>query len=697
MGFQEFLSECREKDVFKNFSIYIVSSWVLLQVVSLLAQPLNLPNSSLTVLLLVLLIAFPLYAFFLWQYRIHPENVVLREKLQKQALDLQASSKSGVHISSEGSLEEVKTKHKKFQKTYFTSVFVLGFLSLSASAFIIRTNFFNTKEQSAIPMLSAEKVSDKIAVLNFDNNTGDSEFDIVGKMTVDWIMHGITQNKIGQVISPKIVEDYSEVVKASMFSLDEESVMQKYLKPSKVIDGSFYLKDRKLLFQSSIKDGSMSETLISLGPIECPSESPLDCVEDLKQRILGFLVTENEPLENLQESPPRYEAYKYLLEAKNRYGEKEQYLELLNKAINSDDTFFEAKVSLAEYYYNYGDYKVADSIINDLSKNVNNNKRQWNLLKMYEALIDGDNGNTYKYLRNEYEIHPFEISTNTSLMTVALRYVNKPEDVNELFNDINVIKELKSKQKDFEDCVQCEFRYRQKGWADIELSDFQSTIDLLKPFQESRGYLELKKILVRAYVLSSTPDTAVDYIVSGFDLGNASDFANISLSTGKFYRYVKKDSLARKYLKKAIEGFDKSEIANNQNAQKIVGTSYLYLKDYKNAIKYLKMSVQGDDVTRKYLQLGLLAIAYHQNGNFNQSKLVLDQLEQERKPYLYGNVDYTFARFYGAIGEEKEMFKYLKRAVAAGKWFNSTSYHNDVFLLPYKDSEAFQDILKYWH
>lgn len=697
MNFRDFLSECRDKDVFKNLSIYVVSSWVILQAVSLLAAPLNLPNSSLTVLLLVLLIAFPLYAFFLWQYRIKPENVLIQNNFKKELEEVQASSKSGVDIGQAERLSEIESNHKKFQRKYFISVFVLGILSLSASAFIVKTNFFKPEVAAAMPELSASKVSDKIAVLTFDNNTGDPDFEIVGKMAVDWIMHGITQNKIGQVISPKIIEDYSEVVKASMVSFGEGEVMQKYLKPSKVIEGSFYKKGSSLLFQSSITDEVMERTLVSLGPIECNAESPLDCIEEMKQRILGFLVTEEEPLENLQESPPKYEAYEYLLEAKNRYSDNEQYLNLLQKAIASDSSFFEAKVSLLEYYYNYGDKGVADSIVDVLSKSVNNNRRQWNLLKMYEALLDGDNGGTYKYLRNEYDINPFNIETNTSLMTVALACVNRPGDIEEIFNQINVFSELKSAQKDFDDCVQCEYRYRQKGWSEIELNNYQKAIDLLKPFEQSRGYIELKKVLIRAYIRSGQSNSNVERLVSGFDLAESSELPEISLFAGMDYCYVKKDSLAQRFLMRSIDAVNKNVAIIDSDRQKLLGTAYLYLGDYEKASKFLERYVESDPLKRRVEHLGRLAIAYSKNGNMAKANDVLERLEKRRRPYMYGHVDYAFAQFYGAIDDEEKMIRHLKRAVADGKWFNYESFNNDIFFLPYKDKAGFQEILAYWH
>ena len=46
MNLKGFIKECHKKEVFKMLSIYIVSSWVVLQVLALIASPLGLPEKT---------------------------------------------------------------------------------------------------------------------------------------------------------------------------------------------------------------------------------------------------------------------------------------------------------------------------------------------------------------------------------------------------------------------------------------------------------------------------------------------------------------------------------------------------------------------------------------------------------------------------------------------------------------------------
>ena len=61
--------------------------------------------------------------------------------------------------------------------------------------------------------------NNKIAVLEFENTTTNEKLNNVGKIASNWIIHGITENQLGQVISPKLVNDYTSYFKIR--SLDQ--------------------------------------------------------------------------------------------------------------------------------------------------------------------------------------------------------------------------------------------------------------------------------------------------------------------------------------------------------------------------------------------------------------------------------------------------------------------------------------------
>ena len=138
MNLKSFFKECQNKDVFKMQSIYVVSSWVLLQVLALTWKPLGLPEKSVTYLIILLLIGFPLYILYIWKANVSP--------LEKEVIVLDKT--------------ELKKK-AAFKKMYFTILGITAILCFVAVSLIINKNF------KSIAELPSVNQSDKIVVLKF--------------------------------------------------------------------------------------------------------------------------------------------------------------------------------------------------------------------------------------------------------------------------------------------------------------------------------------------------------------------------------------------------------------------------------------------------------------------------------------------------------------------------------------------------
>ncbi|MEH6408634.1 MAG: hypothetical protein V7767_15260, partial [Leeuwenhoekiella sp.] len=129
MKFNSFLKECQDKEVFKKLSIYAVFSWLLIQVVSVLQEPIGLPVKAVTYTLILLLIGFPIYIFYIWKFQIAP---VHEEELLAKG-----------DISSNKSFFGSKTP---FQRYYFLSIFIIGALVSLILFFVLTNNFFKNDE-----------------------------------------------------------------------------------------------------------------------------------------------------------------------------------------------------------------------------------------------------------------------------------------------------------------------------------------------------------------------------------------------------------------------------------------------------------------------------------------------------------------------------------------------------------------------
>lgn len=662
MNFKNFIEECFDKEVFKKLSIYIVSCWVLLQVLAVTWEPLGLPQKSVTFFIILALIGFPISGFLVWKYHlIH--------------LDYKQTA-----LNEEGGFVKNELKNSPFQKMYFSVLIVVSIISLLIVAIIINNNFNSNLASNNI------EISDKIAVLKFGNNTGDKKYDIVSKMTSDWVIHRITENNVGQVVSPEILDDYVGLINTSvnLTPLDNERIIKEYFRAGKLISGNFYLKNNKLLFQGSITDGEKNIQLISFKLVECDSEAPLECIEKLTQLILGYLISEEDKNLNLQEdSPPKFEAYKYLIDAKENIANSELYLDLLDKSIAADDNYFEPKVFKVAYYYDAENYKKSDSLRKLIIPTSYTNKRQLNLLNMYEALLKGDNKKVYYFSKKEYAITPLDLLSNSSFMTIALQFVNKPENVNAIFDEISM------KGMDVINCVFCEYRIYVKALAEIELGNYNTAIGLLVDINEKINEPRLKRTLLTAYIRSKN-HVKVDEFITKLEFSSSiNDIQNLYLHIGKEYLLLNLKAKADIYLNKLIASCKE----NDENGN--LALAYFFTENYSKAANLFQQELIKDP--NNLDDLSMLASCEYKIGEIAKSKALLDKLKGLEADYQYGKIDYAIAQYYALVGNKDEAMHHLLKAVSQGNLYTPTSYLNDPIFVSYFEDKKFKEILTFWH
>jgi hypothetical protein len=690
MKFKEFLKECQEKDVFKNLSIYLVSSWLLLQVFSVTWEPMGLPKITLTYLLLVLLVGFPVYIYLLWRLRIKKLRITAGDDPRTIVKGDDALTDSGIDTSDTIYSEQLESPYRSaFRRMYFSFLLIIGAICVFSATLIIKTNFFSSEDKTTLSTVLQADSSNKIAVLTFDNNTADPALDVVGKMAVDWIMHGITQNKVGQVISPKIVDDYSNVLKASILPSGGDNILKSYLKPAKIITGTYYLRDGNLLIQCSVLDENMIKTLISFEAVSCSPESPLECIEALKQKILGYLVTQEDGLASFEETPPNFEAYQFLLEAHSKYNNTDpEHLKLLNKAIESDNNFFTPKIDRLEYYYNRDQFAVVDSLYKLLSKETSNNKRQMNLLNLYESLLKGDNRNAYKYFLNEYNHETFDLENNSTAMVLALQYVNKPQDLEAIYTVLSM------DDMDLEKCLFCEFRTYTMALALIDLGKPQEAVDLLAPYKNLSGHRLANEALLMAYVKLEDAIAASRLMNNAKLTSDTGLWHKLSLFGGKEFLREGNPEIANLYFDGLISDLEEEPSKMTNRSKTYVGQAYYFKGDYKKAQPYLKAVY---DKTNSIEILPLLAVSQYKNDKTNEALALIAQLNAMRAPFQFGEIDYRMAQYYAATGDKSKAMDHLLKAVAAGYRYTPSAYQYDLHFKEFVNTEAFNEIMNFWN
>ena len=657
MKFNKFLKECHQKEVFKKLSLYVVTSWVIIQVFATIWEPLGLPKESVTVLLIILLLGFPINVYLVWRF------------------DLAKQEPRTLKINKKGQEVPGKYQKSKFQKAYFSVLSILSIAFIGIVTVIVYNNFIGSFDMQEL------EVSDKIAVEIFGNNTGDPKNDIIGKMTADWIIHGISENNIGQVISQKTVDDYTGIVMAGMNPSRSNNLLKEYFKPGKTISGNFYQKDDKLLFQGSLIDANDNDKQMSFKLVECNSDSPLDCIEQLKQLILGYLVMNENPLLTLESNPPTFDAYQYVITARANAKDNDVYIEGIEKAIAADPDYFEPKLLQIVFYYNRQDYHKSDSLLRQIKPDSNTTPRQLNLLYMYTSLLEGENRKVYDYIAKELSYNKFDMETNQSLMVIALQFINRPELVEGIY------KEIPSGDLIIENCLFCEYRNYVMALADIQLKRYDEAIALLDETMKKIDEFYLNKPLSSAFIRSNKL-ADLDQLVASVELtAEAEDLIEFYLFIGNEFLLEQNREMANIYFNKIIQT-EKDQ--TNSPAE-----SYYLLEDYKNA-ELIFRKLHDEDATN-LTYISRLASSLAKNQKTDKGAQMIAKMDALRGDFQYGQVDYLIAQYYAMTANEDKMFQHLLKSISQGNYHTISSFQNDQHFESYFHSKKFESILNYWH
>ncbi|UCC14340.1 MAG: tetratricopeptide repeat protein [Gammaproteobacteria bacterium] len=80
-----FLDELKRRNVIKVAMLYVVASWLLLQVADVLFEAMELPSSGLRLVLALLILGFPLALIFSWVFEMTPEGLKRERDIDRSA------------------------------------------------------------------------------------------------------------------------------------------------------------------------------------------------------------------------------------------------------------------------------------------------------------------------------------------------------------------------------------------------------------------------------------------------------------------------------------------------------------------------------------------------------------------------------------------------------------------------------------
>lgn len=162
---------------------------------------------------------------------------------------------------------------------------------------------------------------DRVLVASFDNRTGDASLDVLGDMAADWIIQGLQQTELVQVIDPTSALVASRAVAEETGRLagkERAAALAERSGAGVVVVGAVYRQGDSLHFQTQLVDTRNGTMLRAVEPVSVPADQPIRGVEQLRARVAGSVASTLDrriaSLATAQERAPSFDAYReYIL------------------------------------------------------------------------------------------------------------------------------------------------------------------------------------------------------------------------------------------------------------------------------------------------------------------------------------------------------------------------------------------------
>ncbi len=290
---------------------------------------------------------------------------------------------------------------------------------------------------------AAAPVANRVVVLPYDNQTGDSTLDPIGRMVADWITEGLAQTSDVQVVPNMIVLQTLAGIKPRPGGSGERTAVQELARLTQsglAVTGSYYRHGDRLEFHSEVLDVRSSTPLGVIEPVLGRMENPTAAIDSLRLRVMGVLAARlNSAGWEIPASvqPPSYDTYRAYAEGMSRWIGG-NYLEagvLFERAFALDSTYLRALILASAAYGNAGNRARSDSLLEFLVLRRDRlSPYDQYRLDFGLAELRGDREAQLAAARAAVRLVP--IGTARFALIVSLRAVNRPREALAEYDDL---------------------------------------------------------------------------------------------------------------------------------------------------------------------------------------------------------------------------------------------------------------------
>ncbi len=174
-------------------------------------------------------------------------------------------------------------------------------------------------------VINDEIKEQRVAVVPFENRTGDSTLNILGVMSADWINQGLMDFEDIEVVSPYTIRANTKFLGTPQFAENT--------KAQNVITGNYYQSDDVLTFKLELTDAINGKVKIAFDDIKGSVSDKEAIVTQLREKITGYWQAKD-LVDDRRIAAPKLEAYELYSQALNSNSTS-----VIKLAADADTTF----------------------------------------------------------------------------------------------------------------------------------------------------------------------------------------------------------------------------------------------------------------------------------------------------------------------------------------------------------------------
>jgi len=535
--------------------------------------------------------------------------------------------------------------------------------------------------------------SNRVAVAIFDNKTGSEELDMYGLLASDWVSCSLSQTDVFNAVPVMTVLESSLALRTKVKDLQSMRHIRRLARATEagtVLSGSYYLVDDILRFETKIMDAKQRRILHALEPVNGPSDSPMEVIEMLRQRILATLGMYFEPLPSRLlrgHQPPLIEAYQEYMVGLEYLGKSfSQAMRHFEKSIELDPEFMAPLTPMAIIYACRGGFAQVNALMQTISRNGGHlTPFEQSSLDWYEARLEGNYPKVLQFLQEAKKSAPSEIAIDLLIGIEALRN-NNPRKTIGTYEKMELPEDIYSYESG-------ELKFEILAEANHLLENFQRELELAREGQnlypdrlglhivEIRAVAalgrtqEIQKVIDRSLTMPPQEVTPADVMLE----------AALEL---RAHGYMDE---AERVADMAVNWYQDrlSEKASQKQRAQLAFTLYVTNQWEKAENVYEGLAEENPDCVEYKGFLGRLAARMKKR---EEALKISEELQKVNYSFLFGYHTYCRACIESLLGEFEQAVELLKEAFAQGHAYG-VYLHREMDLEPLRNYPPFQELV----